>query len=69
VDILALGVGLAGEFGLNAESVGTEVITLGLEKVGGKILGSVSVVERKSRAEGGSRNAPESALGDNTVKD
>ena len=67
MNILALGVGLAGVFGLDAESVGTEVVTLGLEKVGRKILGPVSIVEGKRSAESGSRNAPKSTLGDNAV--
>jgi hypothetical protein len=64
VDVLALGVRLAGVLGLDAEGVGTEVVTLGLEEVGGQVLGSVSVVEGQGGAEGRGGNAPESTLGD-----
>lgn len=65
VDVLALGVRLAGVLGLDAEGVGTEVVALGLEEVGGQVLGSVAVVEGQSGAEGGGGDAPESTLGDN----
>lgn len=43
VNVLALGVLVAGKLGLDVEGVGTEVITLGLEKVGGEVLGAVTV--------------------------
>jgi hypothetical protein len=67
VDVLALGVLLAGVLGLDAESVGTEVITLGLEHVRGEVLGAVTVVEGKGGAEGGSGDTPDGALGDNVA--
>ena len=67
VDVLALGVLLAGELRLDAESVGTEVVTLGLEHVGGEVLGAVTVVEGQSGAEGGSGDTPEGTLGDNVA--
>ena len=40
VDVLALRVGLAGELRLDAEGVGTEVVTLGLQDVGREVLGA-----------------------------
>jgi hypothetical protein len=63
VDIFALRVVLAGVLGLDAEGVGTEVITLSLKEVGGEVLGAVAVVEGKSGAEGGCGDAPENGLG------
>ena len=65
VDILALGEVLVGELGLDAEGVGTEVVTLGLQQVGGQVLGAVAVVEAESSGEGGQRDTPHSGLGDN----
>lgn len=67
MDVLALGVLVAGVLGLDAEGVGTEVVTLGLEHVGGEILGAVAVVEGQSGAEGGSGDTPDGALGDNVT--
>jgi hypothetical protein len=67
VGILVLGVLLAGVLGLDAESVGTEVITLGLQKVGRELLGAVSVVEAEIGSESRSRDTPESALADNVA--
>lgn len=64
VDVLAFGVFLAGVFGLDAEGVGSEVVTLSLEQVGGKVLGAVSIVEAQGRAESGCRNTPEGSLAD-----
>lgn len=43
---------VVGILGLDQESVSTEVITLGLEKVGRQILGAVTVEEGQSSAEG-----------------
>jgi hypothetical protein len=65
VDVLALWVLLTGELWLDSEGVGTEVVTLSLEKIGWKILGSVSVVERQSGAEGWCWDTPKSTLADN----
>lgn len=65
VDVLALGVLLVGELGLDAEGVGTEVVTLGLEKVGGEVGGAVTVVEGQSAAEAGCGDTPLGTLGDN----
>jgi hypothetical protein len=67
VDVLALGEGLAGVLGLDAESVGTEVVTLGLEEVGRQVLGAVAVVEAESGGEGGSGDTPESSLADHVT--
>jgi hypothetical protein len=67
VDILALGEGLAGVLGLDAESVGTEVITLGLEEVGGQVLRAVAVVEAESGGEGRSGDTPQSGLADDVT--
>jgi hypothetical protein len=65
VDVLALGEVLVGELRLNTESVGTEVVTLGLQQIGGQVLGAVAVVEAESSGEGRQRNTPDSRLGDN----
>lgn len=43
MDILALDVLRVRVFRLDAEGVGTEVVALGLEKVGREVLGAVSV--------------------------
>lgn len=67
VDVLALGVLLAGVLGLDAEGVGTEVVTLGLEHVGGEVLGAVTVVEGQGGAEGRGGDTPEGTLGDNVA--
>jgi hypothetical protein len=58
VNVLAFGVILVGVLGLNPEGMCTEVVTLGLEKVGGQVLGAVSVVEAQSSAESRSGNTP-----------
>lgn len=65
MDVLALRVGLVGVLGLDAEGVGTEVVTLSLQQVGGEVPSAVSVVEAESSAESGSRDTPESTLADN----
>jgi hypothetical protein len=65
VDILAFGVGGAGKLGLDTESVGTEVVTLGLEEVGRELLGAVTVVEAEGSAESRGRDTPEGTLADN----
>ena len=62
VDVLALLVLLVGVFGLDAEGVGTEVVTLGLQQVGGQVLGAVAIVEAESGAESGCGDTPESTL-------
>lgn len=67
MDILALGEGLAGILGLDAESVGTEVVTLGLEQVGGQVLGAVTVVEGERSGEGRSGDTPQSGLADHVT--
>ena len=67
MDVLALGVLLAGVLGLDAEGVGTEVVTLGLKHVGGEVLGAVTVVEGQSGAEGRGGDTPEGTLGDNVA--
>ena len=64
VDVLTLLVGLVGELGLDPEGVGTEVVTLRLQQVGGEVLGAVSVVEAQSGAESRGGDTPEGTLGD-----
>ena len=65
VDVLVLGVLLASELGVDAEGVGTEVVTLGLQQVGGQGLGAVAVVEAEGSAESGGGDTPEGTLADN----
>lgn len=65
VDVLALGVVLVGVLGLDAEGVGTEVVTLGLQQVGREVLGAVAVVEAEGSAEGRERDTPEGGLANN----
>lgn len=67
MNVLALGEGLVGVLGLDAESVGTEVVTLGLQQVGGQVLGAVAVVEAEGGGEGRQRNTPEGRLADNVT--
>ena len=64
MNVLALWVLLVGELWLDAEGVGTEVVTLGLEKVGWEVLGPVTVEEGKGGGEARSWETPESTLGD-----
>lgn len=52
--------------GKHTESVGTEVITLGLEDVGRNDLGPVAVEEGESSGEGGRGDTPEDGLSDDT---
>ena len=66
MDILAglkLGVLLSGE---DTEGVGTEVVTLSLEDIGGNDLTPVTVQEGKGRREGRSGDTPENGLSDDT---
>lgn len=63
MNVLAFGVLVAGVLGLDAEGVGTEVVTLSLEEVGGEVLGAVTVEPRQSGGEGGSRDTKEGSLG------
>lgn len=67
VDVLALGVVLVGELRLDAEGVGTEVVTLGLQDVGREVLGAEAVVEGEGGGEGRGRDTPESTLGDDVT--
>lgn len=53
------------EFGLDLEGVCTEVITLGLEKVGREVLGAVTIEPTESGGESGSWDTEKSSLGDN----
>jgi hypothetical protein len=46
--------------------VGTEVVTLCLEKVGGNNLAAIAVKEGESGAERRSRDTPEDSLGNDT---
>lgn len=52
--------------GEDTEGVGAEVITLGLEDVGGDDLAPVAVQKGEGRRESRSWNAPENGLGNDT---
>ena len=67
MDVLAFLVLLAGKLWLDAEGVGTEVVTLGLEHVGWEVLGSETVVEGERGGEGWCWDTPESTLGDDVT--
>jgi hypothetical protein len=64
MNVLAFLVLGAGKLRLNLEGVGTEVISLGLQKVGWQILGAVTVEPRQSGGEGWGWDTEESGLGD-----
>lgn len=64
MDVLAIRILLAGVLGLDAESVGTEVITLSLEEVRGEILGAVTIEPRQGGREGRGGDTKQSSLGD-----
>lgn len=65
MNVLAVGVLVAGVLGLDMESVSTKVITLSLQQVGGQVLGAVTVEPRQGSGEGGSRDTKLGGLGDN----
>lgn len=65
VNVLVDGEVVAGVLGLDAEGVGTEVVTLGLQQVGGEVPGTVAVVEAEGSAEGRERDTQEGSLADN----
>lgn len=65
MDVLTLLVLGICELWLDLEGVGTEVITLGLEEVGRKILGAVTIEPRERSRESGSGDTEKSRLGDN----
>ncbi len=65
MDILARWVRGRGMFGLDTERVCTKVITLGLEEVGGQVLGTVTIEPRECSREGGCRDTEEGRLGNN----
>lgn len=62
VAVRALGVLLVGKLRLDLESVGTEVVTLGLKQIGGQVLRPVTVVEGQSGAESRSGETPDGGL-------
>ena len=65
VNVLAVGVLVAGVLGLDVESVSTKVITLSLQQVGGQVLGAVTVEPRQGSGESGSRDTKLGRLGNN----
>lgn len=67
VNVLALGVLVARVLGLDAESVGAKVVALGLEQVGGQVLGADAVVEGERGGEGGGGDTPGGGLGDDVA--
>ena len=52
--------------GDDSESVGTEVVSLGLDQRSGQLLGSVTVEEGQCGGEGRNGNTPQSGLGDDS---
>jgi len=67
VNILTLLVLRVRKLRLDLEGVGTKVITLRLEQVGGQVLGAVPVEPRESGGECRGRYAEESSLGDDVA--
>lgn len=67
MDVGVNGVLLVGSLGLDLEGVGTEVITLGLEEVGGEVLGAVTIEPRQGGAEAGGWDTEEGGLGDHVT--
>lgn len=65
MNVLASGVLVVGSLGLDLEGVGTEVVTLGLEKVGGEILGAVAVEPRQGSGEAGGWDSEHRGLSNN----
>lgn len=63
MDVLAFWVLVAGKLWLDAESVGTKVVTLGLEKVCWEVLSPVTVKEGKGGGEARGWDSPEGTLG------
>ena len=63
MDVLASGETLVLLSGADTEGVSTEVVTLGLDKVGGEGLGAVAVEEGESGTEGRDGDTPERSLG------
>lgn len=63
MDVLPLLVLVVGALRLDPERVRAKVVTLCLQQVGREILRAVTIVEAESSAESGSRNTPESTLG------
>ena len=63
MDPFVLGILLAGILGLDLEGVCTEIVALGLQQVGGKIGGAVTVEEAEGSREGRQRDSPKSGLG------
>jgi len=67
VDVLVRRVLLVGLLGLDAEGVGAEVVTLGLEQVGREVLRPVPIEPRQRSREGRGRDAEQSRLGDDVA--
>lgn len=67
MDVLSFLVFGTGELWLNLEGMGAEVISLGLEQVGWKILGAVTIEPRKSSRESRGWDAKKSGLGDDVA--
>lgn len=65
VDILALGIGVAGALWLDFECVSTEVVPLRLKQIGGKIFGAITIEEAESGAESWRGDSPQCAFADN----
>jgi hypothetical protein len=64
MDVLVDRVLIVGKFRLDTEGVGPEVVTLSLQQVRRKILGSVSIVEAQSSAESRGGDTPKGTLAD-----
>ncbi len=65
MDVISLRILGAGELWLDLEGVGTKVISLSLEQVGGEILGTVTVEPAESGAESWGWYSQKSCLGNN----
>jgi hypothetical protein len=65
VNVLASLVLGTGVLGLDVEGMGTKVIALGLEQVGGQVLGAVAVEPRQGGREGRGGDTKLGSLGDN----
>lgn len=67
MDVLALLHVVVLEAGHDTEGVGTEVVTLGLDEVGGEGVGAVAVEEREGGGERRDGDTPEGRLGDDAA--
>lgn len=67
MDVLPDGVLVAGSLWLDPEGVGTKVVTLSLQQVGGQVLGAVAVEPRQGSRESRCWNTELRSLGNNVA--